>query len=75
MQDSETIDSEGFPVQEYIVNIAEPIYPDENLSPKENTEVMLNKNFEVWKKIYEDFYGIPLEYTTINKELCNANEE
>ena len=35
----------------------------------ENTEEMLNKNFEVWKKIYEEFYGIPLEYTTIKEEV------
>lgn len=71
MQDSNIIDSDGFPVQEYIVNIAEPIYPDENLSQRENIENMLNKNFEVWKNIYEDFYGIPLEYTTIKKEVVN----
>ena len=44
-----------------IVNIEEPIYPDMNLSQKENTEILLNKNYEIWKKIYEDFYGIPLE--------------
>lgn len=71
MQDSDIIDSDGFPVQEYIVNIAEPIYPEENLSQRENIENMLNKNFEVWKNIYEDFYGMPLEYTTIKKEVVN----
>ena len=64
MQDSDSLDDEGFPMQEYIVNITEPIYPDENLSQKENTEKMLKQNFEVWKEIYEKFYGIPLEYTT-----------
>ena len=69
MQDSDKLDEEGFPVQEYTVNIAEPIYPDENLSQRENTEMMLNKNFEVWKEIYEKFYGIPLEYLSEeNKE-------
>ena len=62
MQDSDKIDGEGYPIQEYTVNIAEPIYPDENLSSRENMEIMLNKNFEVWKEIYEEFYGIPLEY-------------
>ena len=73
MQDSDKIDGEGFPIQEYTVNIAEPIYPDENLSQRENTEIMLNKNFEAWKKIYEDFYGIPLEYTTeVNEENVNV---
>ena len=64
MQDSDSLDDEGFPMQEYIVNITEPIYPDENLSQKENTEKILKQNFEVWKEIYEKFYGIPLEYTT-----------
>ena len=64
MQDSDSLDDEGFPMQEYIVNITKPIYPDENLSQKENTEKMLKQNFEVWKEIYEKFYGIPLEYTT-----------
>ena len=56
MQDSDSLDDEGFPMQEYIVNIAEPIYPDENLSQKENTEKMLKQNFEVWKEVYEKFY-------------------
>ena len=64
MNDSDIIGDDGFPIQEYTVNISEPIYPDENLSQRENTEEMLNKNFEDWKNIYEDFYGIPLEYTT-----------
>ena len=71
MNDSDIIGDDGFPVQEYIVNIEEPIYPDSNLSPKENTENLLQKNFEVWKNIYEDFYGIPLEYTTKKEALIN----
>ena len=69
MQDSEKIDSEGFPIQEYIVNIAEPIYPEKGLTLKENTEKMMSNNFEMWKKIYENFYGLPLEYTTENVKL------
>ena len=32
MEDSEIIGDDGFPVQEYIINIEEPIMPDENLS-------------------------------------------
>lgn len=62
MEDSNIIGDDGFPVQEYTVNIAEPIYPAENLTQRENTEEMLNKNYEVWKNIYEEFYQIPLEY-------------
>lgn len=69
MEDSDIIGEDGFPIQEYTVHIEEPIYADENLSKKENVEEMKNKNFEVWKEVYEEFYQIPLEYTTINKEL------
>ena len=68
MQDSEIIGEDGYPVQEYIINIKEPIYPNKELSEKENTDIMRDKNFEVWKEIYEEFYKIPLEYTTIKKE-------
>ena len=71
MQDSNIIGEDGFPVQENIVNIEEAIYPDENLSDKENEETMKEKNFEIWKNIYEDFYQIPLEYTTEVKEDVN----
>lgn len=71
MEDSDMIGDDGFPVQEYIVNIAEPIYADENLPQKESIEKMLDKNFEVWKNIYEDFYGIPLEYTTKKEAIVN----
>ena len=71
MEDSNIIGDDGFPVQEYIVNIAEPIYPDENLSQKENTEKILNKNYEVWKSIYEEFYRIPLKYITKKEAIVN----
>ena len=68
MQDSEIIGDDGFPVQEYIVNIEEPIYPDEKLSEKENANIMKDKNFEVWKKVYEEFYNMPLQYNTIKED-------
>ena len=72
MEDSDIIGEDGFPVQEYTVNIENPIYPDENLTEKENTETMKEKNYEVWKNIYEDFYKMPLEYDTLeNKERVN----
>lgn len=69
MTDSDIIGEDGFPVKEYYVHIEEPIYPNQNLSEKENVQIMKNKNFEIWKDIYEEFYGIPLEYTTLKKEV------
>ncbi len=68
MQDTEAIGKDGFPVQEYIINIGEPIYPIEGMSIHENVELMKNENFNIWKKCYEKFYRIPLEYTTKIKE-------
>ncbi|CDB31868.1 1-acyl-sn-glycerol-3-phosphate acyltransferase [Clostridium sp. CAG:575] len=74
MEDSDIIGEDGFPVQEYIVNISEPIYPDENLTEKQNTERLLNQNFEIWKNIYENFYGIPLAYTTKKSDESSEKE-
>ena len=62
MSDSNFIGQDGFPVQEYTIHILEPIYPDQSLSVRQNVEVMRSKNFEAWKKIYEETYGIALEY-------------
>ena len=70
MEDSNIIGEDGFPIQEYTINIEEPIYPNETVSEKENAEIMKEKNFEIWKKVYEEFYKIPLEYTT-EKERVN----
>ena len=29
---------------------------------------MRDKNFDIWKNIYEDFYKTPLEYDILDKE-------
>jgi len=62
MQDSQMLDSDGFFVQEYTINILPPIYADENLSRKENVEKMKQLNFELWKQTYEEFYKEKLNY-------------
>lgn len=64
MEDSEEIGEDGFPKQEYTVFIDRPIYPRRELPDREQVAEMRNENYAVWKRIYEDFYGIPLEYTT-----------
>ena len=64
MKDSDIIDKDGFPIQEYTVNISEPIYPAEGVSYRTNMNNMMEKNSEVWKNIYEAVYSIPLSYTT-----------
>lgn len=67
MRDSDIVDSDGFFVQEYTVNILKPIFPKEELSVRQNAEFMKNENYSVWKKIYEEFYGIPLVYSKEEK--------
>ena len=62
MEDSDVLDSDGFFVQEYTVNILPAIYPDKALSLGEAREKMRNENYEAWVKSYEDFYKTPLVY-------------
>lgn len=63
MEDTEVMDADGFPVQAYTIHVAPPIYPDRQKSKAENTQMMLEKNYEIWKQIYEETYKIPLTYT------------
>lgn len=64
MKDSDIMGEDGFFVQEYTIHVAEPIYPDAELSAMKNAEAMMAKNSEVWKNIYEKEYHIPLTYLT-----------
>ena len=62
MKDSSTLDKDGFYVQEYYVNILEPIYSNNEIAKAENAKIMCDKNYEEWVKCYEDFYKTKLEY-------------
>lgn len=61
MEDTEKLDAEGYNIQAYTLWFLPPIYPDENLSYKENAENMRMKNYKAWKETYEKVYGIPLD--------------
>ena len=63
MNDSDKIDGDGFPVQEYTLHFLPAIYPDEAKSVKENIQIMKDKNYSLWKEVYETTYGIPLTYS------------
>lgn len=71
MKESDMIGDDGFPIMKYFVNIEKAIIPKKELEYKENVTAMKEKNFEVWKSMYEKFYKIPLEYTTIKKNKEN----
>lgn len=63
MEDTDTMDGDGFPVQAYTVHIEKPIYPDKNRNKKENISYMMAENSRIWKEVYERVYGVPLSYT------------
>ncbi len=67
MEDTEVMDADGFPVQAYTIHVAPPIYPDKQKNKAENTQMMQEKNYEIWKQIYEETYKIPLTYTCDTK--------
>lgn len=64
MEDSDILGEDGFYVQEYTIHIAPAIYPDPKNSRAANIQMMKDKNFEVWKEIYETTYGEALVYDT-----------
>lgn len=63
MEDSEFIDGDGFNVQAYTLHFLPAIYPNKDLTDKENIENMKQQNYNMWKEVYEDFYKIPLVYS------------
>ena len=58
------------------VHIGKPIYPNNELSSKENMKMIRDKNYAFWKETYEKAYGKKLEYSTIKyDELPKYVEE
>ena len=70
MKDSDIMGDDGFYVQEYTIHIGEPIYPDKSLSYREGVKDMLDKNYNLWKEIYERVYHMPLVYDTEDTETA-----
>ncbi len=71
MQDDETLDGDGYPLQRHTLHIMPPIYPDPSLGEKKGAEKMMNEAFAAVKAKYEEVYGVPLAYETAE----NAKEE
>ena len=62
MEDSDTLDGDGFFVQEYTVHILPAIYPDGAIPVASAREKMRKANYDAWVRVYEDFYQKPLVY-------------
>ena len=63
MQDDGRLDEDGYPLQRHTVHILPAVYPD-GLTAEE----MMEKNYEAWKKKYEEVYGVPLVYEREEEE-------
>ncbi|MGN1081327.1 MAG: hypothetical protein ACI4QV_04485, partial [Acutalibacteraceae bacterium] len=68
-EDMKTTDAEGYPKQKFTVHISKPVYPKSGVSKSENTEYLKNAAFDFCKKVYEETYKKPLEYT------CDADNK
>ena len=62
MRDTDKLDKDGAPIQAYTLHFLKPIYPDEDLSQQENVNYMKELNEKRCKEIYEQVYGVTLEY-------------
>lgn len=67
MRNSDIIGADGFPIQEYTINIEKPIYPDKTVTRGVGIANMMAENERVWKMIYEREYGMEPIYATENK--------
>ncbi len=62
MKDTDIMGEDGFFVQEYTIHIAPPIYPDQSLRYADAVRDLLDRNYAIWKDIYEKEYQMPLSY-------------
>lgn len=82
LQDSEVVNKngerslrigkDGFPVQEFTLHVLPMIYPSPAMTADENAKVMMQKNSELWEKLYVETYKTPLKYDTIEQEAKNG---
>lgn len=66
MEDLEDFEPNGLKKQKLTLFIGEPIFPDANLSEKQNAQIMLNKNRDFTISTYESFYGERYDLATTN---------
>ena len=67
MEDTDKIGGDGFPIQAYTIHIGECLKADENLSAKENINMLMEKNYQFCVDTYEKFYNTKLKFN-IKKE-------
>ena len=62
MIDTDEKDNDEFYKVKYVLHVLPPIYPDSSKTAKENSVIMMEKDFEQKKLAYEQAYGKMLDY-------------
>ena len=75
MKDSDIMGEDGFWVQEYTIHIGEPLLPDKSLPYRESVKDLMNRNYNLWKDIYETEYHMPLVYETVTEDAAQEKKE
>ena len=63
MIDTDEEENEMFNKVKCVLHILPPIYPDKNKTPKENSKIMMEKDYKQKIKAYEEIYNKKLDYT------------
>ena len=61
MENAEEIGEDGFYKQKHVLNVMRPIYPDKELSVRENRERMKKLDAKAKRSCYEEFYGVKFD--------------
>ena len=64
MKDSDIMGEDGFYIQEYTIHVGKPLWPDKSLPYRESVKDLMDRNYNLWKEIYETEYEMPLVYDT-----------
>lgn len=76
MQNKNEKDNNEFYKVKYIIHILPPIYPESNKTAKENSIIMMEKDYKQKQEAYEKAYNKKLDYTFSTEDiagLINAN--
>lgn len=68
--DTERRENSEFKKVKYILHVLGVIYPDKEISPRENTAVMSQKDYLLKKECYERVYGKKLIYDFQNSDIA-----
>lgn len=75
MEDKNELDNEEFKKVKYTIHVLKPIYPDKNKNIKENTNNMMENDYNQKKNAYEICYGKKLDYKFEKDDIAGLVEK